>query len=130
MTPPRTRPSRPGKRGHRPGRGTKPPTTEADLAFELPPLRGAMARTVLLGDDEYLILTIPVPEWDMPEHLTDAERAVASAVLRGATNEQIARDRRTSVHTVGNQLTSIFAKLGVTSRIELAHRLRSKGRRR
>jgi DNA-binding NarL/FixJ family response regulator len=80
----------------------------------------------MLGDDEYLNLSMPVPEWDMPEALTDAERAVTLAVLRGATNDQVARERRTSARTIANQLTSIFAKLGVTSRIELAHRLRKK----
>lgn len=95
------------------------PTNEA----ELPPPADMSARTVVLDDDEYLILTLPIPNWDIPEFLTEAERAVTMAVLRGFTNEQIAQERKTSLHTVANQIASIFAKLAVASRIELAHRL-------
>jgi DNA-binding CsgD family transcriptional regulator len=92
----------------------------------LPVPSGASARTVRLDDDEYLIVAMPLPSWRLPEQLTDAERDVVLAVLRGKTNDEVARGRGTSVRTVANQLTSVFAKLGVSSRIELAHRLRRK----
>ena len=105
---------------------TEPKKTSPDADPELPPPRGVSARTVVLDDDEYLILSLPIPAWEIPEQLTEAERAVALAVLRGHTNEQIAHERRTSLHTIKNQITSIFTKLGVTSRIELAHRLSPK----
>src|SRR6478736_967050 len=52
--------------------------------------------------------------------LSRAERAVLDGMLGGQTNEAIARARGTSVHTVGNQVASIFKKLGVSSRAELA----------
>jgi DNA-binding NarL/FixJ family response regulator len=52
--------------------------------------------------------------------LSKAERVVLEAMLAGRTNEAIAKDRGTSVHTVGNQVASIFRKLGVSSRAELA----------
>lgn len=51
--------------------------------------------------------------------LTEAERAVVTLVLRGLSNESIAKDRRASVSTVANQLTSVYKKLGVGGRREL-----------
>ncbi len=92
-----------------------------------PPPEGLSAQTVVVGDDEYLIMSFPLPVWNMPEHLTEAERSVTLALLRGDTNEQVACDRNTSVHTVANQVARIFTKLGVGSRIELAHRIGPKG---
>jgi len=102
----------------------RPSVEDPDIELPAPP--GATATTVRLGDDEYLIVSMPAPTWDVPNTLTDAERAVVEAVLRGLTNDEVARARGTSVNTIANQLTSIFTKLGVTSRIELAHRLRKK----
>ena len=104
-------------------RSGKPSTT---VVVEVPPPAGLRASTVVLDDDEYLVLTMPLPVWEMPDCLTDAERAIAMSILRGSTNEQIARERRTSLHTVANQISRIFEKLGVTSRIELAHHLAAK----
>ncbi|MGH7435155.1 MAG: helix-turn-helix domain-containing protein [Polyangiaceae bacterium] len=91
--------------------------------MEVPPPEGLGARTVVLGTDEYLILTLPLPDWAVPGCLTEAERHITLAILRGATNQDMAGERKSSVRTIGNQIARIFAKLGVTSRIELAHRL-------
>ena len=106
-----------------PRRRTRTGKTSTSVDVGVPPPAGLRASTVVLDDDEYLVLTVPIPVWEMPDCLTDAERAVATSVLGGSTNEQIARERRTSTHTVANQIARIFAKLGVSSRIELAHRL-------
>ncbi len=109
-------------------RKRRPPSTAeqvAEDAAELPPPTGSTAHTVQLGGDEYLVLSVPIPTWQMPDCLTSAERAVAMLVLGGLTNEEVARKRRTSTHTIANQIARIFAKLGVASRIELAHRLAS-----
>lgn len=57
--------------------------------------------------------------------LTEAERHVALDLLSGRTNEAIARERGSSLSTVANQIGSIFDKLGVTSRVELAVALNS-----
>ncbi|MEZ4438265.1 MAG: helix-turn-helix transcriptional regulator [Polyangiaceae bacterium] len=54
-----------------------------------------------------------------PEQLTDAEWAVAEALARGASNEQIADERGVRYRTVANQLQAIYRKLGVQSRHEL-----------
>jgi DNA-binding CsgD family transcriptional regulator len=61
------------------------------------------------------------------EELTPAERAVAQAAARGMPCDAIAAARGTSSRTVRNQLTSIFKKLKVSSRVDLAaHLARSK----
>jgi DNA-binding CsgD family transcriptional regulator len=52
--------------------------------------------------------------------LTAAEREVARLVGMGASNQETARARGASGRTIANQLASIFRKLGVGSRFELA----------
>ncbi|HLK38355.1 MAG TPA: helix-turn-helix transcriptional regulator [Polyangiaceae bacterium] len=55
--------------------------------------------------------------------LSIAEREVAVLAIQGLGNDEIASRRRTSVHTVANQMASIFRKLAVASRCHLAARL-------
>ncbi|MEU3920088.1 SAV_2336 N-terminal domain-related protein [Streptomyces sp. NPDC029004] len=55
--------------------------------------------------------------------LTARELEVARVVARGASNREAARDLHMPVKTVANHLTNIYAKLGLRSRVELAHRL-------
>ncbi len=55
--------------------------------------------------------------------LTDAEREVALLALAGHTNAEIGRRRESSARTVANQLQSVYRKLSVTTRAELAARL-------
>jgi DNA-binding NarL/FixJ family response regulator len=102
------------------------PADQAD-PVDLPPPPGLRASTVELGGDQYLVLSFPAPSWNLPPGLSAAERDVALAVLRGETNETIARERNTSVRTVANQIAAIFAKLGVNSRIELAFAVERSG---
>jgi DNA-binding NarL/FixJ family response regulator len=96
---------------------------EATDGPELPPPAGLRVSAVELDDDQYLVLSFPAPAWDLPECFTAAEREIVLGMLRGASNEAIARERCTSVRTVANQIASIFIKLRVSSRIELAHAL-------
>jgi DNA-binding NarL/FixJ family response regulator len=55
-----------------------------------------------------------------PDKLTDAEQDMLTRVLRGERNAEIAAARRTSVSTVKKQICSLFRRLGVSSRAELA----------
>jgi DNA-binding NarL/FixJ family response regulator len=52
--------------------------------------------------------------------LSPAEREVATLAAAGWTNAAISVHRGTSDRTVANQMASIFRKLGVSSRQELA----------
>jgi DNA-binding NarL/FixJ family response regulator len=55
--------------------------------------------------------------------LTPAEQRVAGLVGEGKSNKEVAAELVVSVHTVEAALTSIYRKLDVRSRTELAHRL-------
>lgn len=52
--------------------------------------------------------------------LSAAENRISSYVLAGLSNEQIAQKRGVSRNTVENQIASLFRKLHVSSRFELA----------
>lgn len=54
------------------------------------------------------------------EGLTSAEQEVLALVLDGYDNGSIAERRGTSARTTANQIASIFRKVGVASRAELA----------
>lgn len=51
--------------------------------------------------------------------LTPSERAVALLVIKGFSNEEIAKLRGTTQSTVKSQVTSIFRKAKLTSRMQL-----------
>ena len=52
--------------------------------------------------------------------LTVREQTIAARVALGLSNAEIAGDLKISIQTVKNHLCSIFEKVGVTSRLELA----------
>jgi len=51
-------------------------------------------------------------------HLTDREQEVVNWLIKGASNEEISRYLHVTVATVKAHLTSVFEKLGVTSRTQ------------
>lgn len=53
-------------------------------------------------------------------HLTPRERQIIQAVARGLSNRAIASELRISEQTVKNQLTVLYDKVGVESRLQLA----------
>ena len=55
--------------------------------------------------------------------LTPTERRVAQLVAEGLTNKEVAGALMSSVRAVEANLTRIYAKLGVRSRTQLAHKL-------
>jgi DNA-binding CsgD family transcriptional regulator len=59
----------------------------------------------------------PATGW---EALTDAERRVAHLVTEGLSNREVAERLFVSRYTVETHLKHVFAKLGVSSRTELA----------
>jgi RimJ/RimL family protein N-acetyltransferase len=94
----------------------------AGKAFLPPP--GLEARRFGVGEDEYVLLSFPWPAAALPDSLTPAEADVARRATEGQSIDEIASARDTSVHTVANQLRSVYAKLGISSRAELVRACR------
>ena len=86
---------------------------------EIEPPRDLEAAMLDVGGDEYLLLTFPTEGSDF-SNLTESEREVATELLRGKSYREIARIRGTKVGTVANQVRSLFRKLAIRSRSELA----------
>ena len=91
---------------------------------DVPPPRGLEAKRMTFLGDERLVLSFPLDAPVVPATLTKAEQAVAVLVLEGRTDAEIAEVRGVSKRTVANQIASVFRKLNVSSRVELAARLR------
>jgi len=53
--------------------------------------------------------------------LTASELGVVRLVSQGATDREVADRLFISAHTVNSHLRHVFAKLGIRSRVELAH---------
>jgi DNA-binding NarL/FixJ family response regulator len=67
-----------------------------------------------------ILFVHPLPNAFDDAKLSPSEREVAALILHGRDNASIAELRGTSVRTTANQVASIFAKLGVRSRAQLA----------
>jgi DNA-binding CsgD family transcriptional regulator len=83
-------------------------------ARDLARLRGVARRFGLTGPSRSMR---PSTGW---ESLTDSERRVAELVAEGATNREVAAALVISTHTVDSHLRHVFAKLGISSRVQLA----------
>jgi DNA-binding NarL/FixJ family response regulator len=96
-------------------------TLPASMDGSLPPPRGLYVERVATACAEYLVLSMPLAnEPRLPAGLTSAERLVVEGILAGLANAEIARQRGVSPRTVANQIGRVFAKLRISSRLELA----------
>jgi DNA-binding NarL/FixJ family response regulator len=86
--------------------------------------------TFAMGGEQLLFGTHTLIDEEIISCLTEAEREVTAQMIAGSTNGDIARRRGISEHTVVNQVHSIYAKLHVCSRAQLAARLHSPGSKR
>jgi DNA-binding CsgD family transcriptional regulator len=83
---------------------------------------------VVSTTDDVAILRFAIDGADEPPEghaakvlaLSPAEREVVLSLLQGKSNGDIAAARGTSDRTVANQIASIYKKLGVRSRAQLA----------
>jgi len=72
-----------------------------------------------MGREELVVMSYEARDIDDPR-LGAAEREVLCHLLDGKSNAEIAHLRGTSLRTVANQIASVFRKLGVVSRAEIA----------
>ena len=100
---------------------------EATLEVSFVPLAGCMgkARWMLLLQEQRHAVTMPPAFRAL---LTPREQEVSAAVVRGWDNRLIAGELGCTVPTVKKHLTSIFDKLGVSSRTALVARALEKHR--
>ncbi len=87
--------------------------------------RCKLAETVLNGE-RLLIATNPLVNSCQLIGLSDTEREIATCLIAGSTNADIAQRRGSSEYTIANQVQSIFRKLSVRSRGELVAKLQTK----
>jgi DNA-binding NarL/FixJ family response regulator len=95
----------------------RPRPQEASAEPVRPP-RGLRVSRMRVGAAELAVLTFPIAPITWPDWLTEAERAIAQALLAGESNAQIATARATSAHTVSKQVSALLRRLGVQSRAE------------
>ena len=100
---------------------------DATLEVSFVPLTGfaGKARWMLLLQEQRHAITLPPA---LRARLTPREQEVSAAVARGWDNRLIAGELGCTVPTVKKHLTSIFDKLGVSSRTALVARAAEKHR--
>ena len=97
-------------------------TTATGEPDPLPLPFGLTVETIEVGGETLFVFAFPRKR-AAASSLTEAEKAVVDLVLQGLTTTQIATARGVARTTVSSQLQSIYRKLGVASRTELACKL-------
>jgi DNA-binding NarL/FixJ family response regulator len=97
--------------------GEDPPQKDAN--GDLEPDAGPRVSRMRIGDEDILVLSVPLPKLRYPDGTTSAEHEIIDAVLQGLTVKEIAEQRGASLRTVTTQLGTIFRKAGVNSQAEL-----------
>jgi DNA-binding NarL/FixJ family response regulator len=93
---------------------------ERTSSCDLPCPRG-LSVALRESNSKHLDLSFPLKGGGaLPAALTPAERAVVEAILAGLPNREIAEQRGVSPRTIANQISRIFEKLKVGSRLTLA----------
>lgn len=99
------------------------------LPEALAPLQRGEAGLVVLGDYEFRVRRLndrylfSATAGGGVLGLSPAETRVARLYASGLTQQDVARRVGVSVHTIRNQLVSVYAKLGVHSKVELVRAL-------
>jgi DNA-binding CsgD family transcriptional regulator len=71
------------------------------------------------NDGEYIFASAARPDWSRFPDVTRSERQIAALIVEGKSNTEIAHLRDTSIHTVENQVASLFKKLEASGRFDL-----------
>jgi DNA-binding NarL/FixJ family response regulator len=91
-------------------------------SIRVPPPAGLEARRLSVDGEEFVVFSWNAARVLEKRSLTEAQRAVLDAVVRGESNRAIARARGVSERTIANQVATLLRKLGATSRYELMSR--------
>jgi DNA-binding NarL/FixJ family response regulator len=96
-----------------------------DLAVVADPTRMSHLDVPLDGGELGVLAVDARPRGEAAAALSPAELEVAALVVRGLSNDEIASERQVSLRTIANQLRSIYDKLHITSRSQLARAMTS-----
>jgi DNA-binding CsgD family transcriptional regulator len=103
--------------------GKAPNTTTLMSTPPTPPApEGVEITEFCVGDQRYALLSLPATTSPFPGGLTEAEWLIGLMALAGHSNATMATMRGVAPRTIANQLASLYRKLGVSSRGELAAR--------
>jgi DNA-binding NarL/FixJ family response regulator len=96
----------------------------SDDEHEIPPPPGLSVQGFMANGARFALVsfTLPVEQGEGARELTSTEVELLRALLRGASNAEIAAMRQKSVKTVSNQVSALLSKCGAASRAELAAR--------
>ena len=97
---------------------------QSDTQPELSAPPGLRKSTLVHKGTQLVVLSFLRCDFDVPACLSEAERYVLGFLLSGEPMAKIAERRGTSLHTVCNQVASIYRKVRVGSRAELVSKLR------
>lgn len=97
----------------------RPSITGKAPALALVPPCALEAETFMLGCLELVVLRYQSAPHAPGPSLTPAEQHVVELLIRGLRTKDIAALRGTSLHTVSNQLATIYRKFSVSTRQEL-----------
>lgn len=86
-----------------------------------------VAATAVRGELAFTATQLEAAREAAPRHLTPRERAVVGSLAAGRSNDEIATDLGLRRKTVETYLARLYRRFGVTSRVELLHRLRDEG---
>ena len=99
--------------------------TDFAAVLGLPSVEGVYVSTYSIGTGDFVVFSFrhdPTQgeRGEAERSLSSAERDIAMRIVAGESNGEIARSRSTSPRTIANQIVSIYRKLGIRSRRELA----------
>ncbi len=98
--------------------------TDRDEGIPVAPPAALRAREFELGGETLVVFSYPIPTDERVTgdtvRLTAAQSEVATLAAAGKSNAEIAEARGTAVSTVAKQLESIYQRLGINTRRELA----------
>ncbi len=97
----------------------KPGAEGSTLDISFPDEEGPRVSRMRVGDEDIVVLSVPLPKLHYPEGTTSAEHEIIDMVLEGKTAAEIAESRGASLRTVTTQLSTIFRKADVNSQAEL-----------
>ena len=102
-------------------------TSRSELVTFFSPngFRRKLAETSIVNE-QFLIGSSSLINANDLKNLSETERTIVAFLIAGSTNSDIAVRRSSSEHTIANQVQSIFRKLDVRSRSELAAKLQKR----